>query len=117
MKLKDFNAIVETIKNNQEGIFAIRRKLQMQGSIEIEESQQKRKLENENTALFNQLKPLMVNVSFCIGFRSYYEAVYKIGKQYFTQSFMKLKKSNYVEEIPTITDKMKNEMISDSYYY
>lgn len=60
-----------------------------------------------------------VNVSYMIGSRLYYEEVVKIGKTYFCNG-RKMTKSNgfkCIEEIETITEKMKEDMISDSYYY
>lgn len=61
----------------------------------------------------------MVNVSFCIGYRSYYRKVVKIGKTCFTHGESMTQTNGYrnVTEIPEITEKMKHEMLSDSYYY
>jgi len=58
-----------------------------------------------------------VPASYWIGSRQYREIVYKIGKSYFTLSFIKLKKSNSLVEIDEITDKHKKEMLDDMYYY
>lgn len=58
-----------------------------------------------------------VPASYWIGSRQYREIVYKIGKSYFTLSFIKLKKSNGLVEIDEITDKHKQEMLDDLYYY
>lgn len=60
-----------------------------------------------------------VAVSFMIGYRSYYREVVQIGKTFFHDS-QKMTKGNgfrCVEIIPAITEKMKEEMIADSYYY
>lgn len=59
------------------------------------------------------------SVSFMIGYRSYYQDVIKIGKSYFS-GHTKMTKSNgfrNIEEIPEITEEMKNDMISDSHWY
>lgn len=60
-----------------------------------------------------------VNVSFYIGCRKYYRAVVKLGKSYYDKGEKLTKGSGYrsIEEIPEITQKMTDEMISDSYYY
>jgi len=60
-----------------------------------------------------------VNVKFYIGYRDYYRAVTKIGKNYFTHFEKMTKRSGYrsIEEIEEITDKMNESMIADSYYY
>jgi hypothetical protein len=66
---------------------------------------------------FNLLDKVIV--SFWCGQRAYYREVTKIGKTYFDGS-QKMTKGNghrFIEEIPEITDKMRNEMIADSYYY
>lgn len=60
-----------------------------------------------------------VNVSFMIGYRSYYREVSVIGKTMF-DGYTKMTKGNgyrCVKVIESITDKMKDEMISDSHYY
>lgn len=67
---------------------------------------------------FNKLE--MVNVSYMVGSRLYYEAVYKIGKTYFTTTKRKMTKSRgfrCIEEIEEITEQMHKDMIADSYYY
>lgn len=66
---------------------------------------------------FRQLD--MVAVEFYIGYRAYYRKVIKIGKFYFDRGDKLTKSNGYrnVEEIPQITDKMKERMLSDSYYY
>lgn len=58
-------------------------------------------------------------VSFNIGSRSYYEKVIKIGKGYYNHGRKMTKGRGYwdITEIPEITDKMKQDMIADSYYY
>lgn len=60
-----------------------------------------------------------VSVSFMIGYRSYYREVVQIGKTFFDGRDKMTKRNGYrcVEVIPEITDKMKQEMIADSYYY
>ena len=60
----------------------------------------------------------IVNVSFSIGSRSYYEKAYKIGKFYYTVA-TNTKLTSYFSptEIDEITDENCNEMVSDSYYY
>lgn len=60
-----------------------------------------------------------VPVSFMIGYRSYYREVAQIGKTFFDGRSKMTKGNGYrgVEVISTITDKMKKEMIADSYYY
>ena len=60
-----------------------------------------------------------VNVSASIGSRNYYRSVIKIGKGFFDRGEKMTAGRGWwgVEEIPEITEGMKNEMISDSYYY
>jgi len=60
-----------------------------------------------------------VFVSFSIGFRDYQEEVVKIGKCYFQYGEAMTKGRGYyfIEEIPEITEEMKTQMLSDSYYY
>lgn len=61
----------------------------------------------------------LVNVSFLIGYRSYYRGVVKIGKSYFTNGEKMTKSRGYycIEEIEEITEDMRNQMMADSYYY
>lgn len=60
-----------------------------------------------------------VKVSFMCGYRLFYREVIKIGKTLFDSSSKMTKSNGYyaVEIIPVITDKMTQDMISDSYYY
>jgi hypothetical protein len=60
-----------------------------------------------------------VCVSYCIGYRSYYQEVIKIGKSYYLHGRRMTKSRGYrsIEEIPEITDKMSESMLADSYYY
>ena len=61
-----------------------------------------------------------VNVEYWIGFRQYYQQVIKIGKGYYKNGRKMTKTGGgyeSIKEIPEITDKMKEEMIADSYYY
>lgn len=60
-----------------------------------------------------------VNVSFMSGYRTFYRSVFKVGKSYYCNGEKMTKGRGYrcVEEIPSITDKMKEEMVADSYYY
>jgi len=75
------------------------------------------KLKDRLEKWFDELKTVFVQA--WIGSRKYYKEVVKIGKSYFNNR-EKMTKSNgwhCVTEIPEITEKMRNEMISDSYYY
>ena len=60
-----------------------------------------------------------INVSYMIGNRSYYSSVYKIGKAYFNGNSKMTRSRGYwcIEEIPEITQKMQDEMISDINWY
>lgn len=61
-----------------------------------------------------------VYLSYSIGHRSYYAKAYKIGAAYVSKRFEKITRStgySCIEEIPAITEKMKEEMYSDSMYY
>jgi hypothetical protein len=60
-----------------------------------------------------------VSVSFMVGYRSYYREVVQIGKTFFDGREKMTKGNGYrsVEVIEAITDKMKQEMIADSYFY
>ncbi len=73
---------------------------------------------------FSELKEILeslknVRVSFSIGSRSYYQKVVKIGKSYFDGNTKMTAGRGYylITEIPEITENMRDEMISDSYYY
>ena len=70
-----------------------------------------------NSMYFEKLDK--VNISFMIGYRNYYREVSKIGKSYFDHCEKMTKGNGYrnIEEIEEITQKMSDEMISDSYYY
>lgn len=70
-----------------------------------------------NSMYFEKLDK--VNVSFMIGYRSYYREVSKIGKSYFDHCEKLTKGNGYhcITEIEEITKKMSDEMISDSDYY
>jgi hypothetical protein len=60
-----------------------------------------------------------VTVAYSIGHRSYANEVVKIGKSYFLYGRSMTAGRGYwgVTEIPEITDEMKADMLSDSYYY
>tara|TARA_R110000737_G_scaffold134595_1_gene165937 strand:- start:4835 stop:5176 length:342 start_codon:yes stop_codon:yes gene_type:complete len=60
-----------------------------------------------------------VKVEFSIGSRGYYREVVKIGKTYFQHGEAMTKGRGYwsVTEIAEITQQMKDDMMSDSYYY
>jgi hypothetical protein len=87
--------------------------------------------ENDNMPLYFELKEKYealqawfdalpkVSVSFMIGYRSYYREVVRIGKTFFDGRDKMTKGNGYrsIEVIPAITEEMKAEMISDSYYY
>ena len=77
----------------------------------------KEEIEYLNESYFNKLTK--VPVSYYIGYRSYYEEVVKIGACYFQYGKAMTKGRGYrsLEEIPEITDSMKESMLSDTYYY
>ena len=61
-----------------------------------------------------------VYISYSIGYRRYYEQVVKVGTTFINYQGEKMTKANgyrLVTEIPEITESMKEDMISDSYYY
>ena len=60
-----------------------------------------------------------VNVSASIGSRNYYRSVIKIGKGFYDRGEKMTAGRGWwgVEEIPEITDDMRAELLSDSYYY
>jgi hypothetical protein len=60
-----------------------------------------------------------VNVAYSIGHRDYASEVVKLGKSYFLYGRPMTAGNGYwsVNEIPEITDRMKADMLSDSYYY
>ncbi len=70
-----------------------------------------------NSLYFEKLDK--VNISFWIGYRKYYREVSKIGNSYFDHGERMTKGRGYrnIIEIDKITEKMNEEMISDSYYY
>jgi translation initiation factor 2B subunit (eIF-2B alpha/beta/delta family) len=82
---------------------------------------------DELEALKAQVKELEIelaktdklNISFMCGSRLFYREVSIIGKTMFDGSTKITKGNGYraVEVIETITDKMKADMIDDSYYY
>lgn len=94
--------------------------------------QSEQALDNENFKLHTELKRKhtdlqkeyfdkleKVKVSFSIGCRSYYQEVTKIGNALFCSGRKMTKGRGFynVEIIPEITQEMKEEMVSDSYYY
>lgn len=66
-----------------------------------------------------QLKETKVNIQFYIGWRTYYECVIKKGKYYYRRNEKMTKSRGYhgIKEIPHITENMRNDMLSDMYYY
>lgn len=74
-------------------------------------------LDCQKEVYFDKLET--VNISYYIGSRSYYAEVTKIGKQYFLRYEKMTKSRGYrgVKEIEEITEKMRDEMIADMYYY
>lgn len=110
-----------TVKSYQEKC-ELRRSLyyKMQNAENSQNTKLYFEIKEEYEELKEQIASLAtVPVSFMIGCRNYYRNVVKIGKTYFTDS-TKMTKSNgfrVIEEISSITEKMKEEMISDSYYY
>ena len=61
-----------------------------------------------------------VNLSFSVGQRSFAQECFKIGKSYYEVGGYKMTKGlGYCihGEIDVITDEMKEEMITDSYYF
>ena len=77
----------------------------------------KRALEVFEDDYFSKLDK--VTVSYSIGHRGYASEVVKIGKSYFLYGRSMTAGRGYwgVTEIPEITDEMKADMLSDSYYY
>ena len=77
----------------------------------------KARIEEMDKNFFDKLPK--INVSFTIGSRGYYEEVVKIGKSYFQYGESLTGGRGYynITEIPEITQEMKDEMLSDSYYY
>jgi hypothetical protein len=72
-------------------------------------------LECQKEVYFDKLET--VNVSYWVGYYKHYSNVIKIGKTYYHR-FEKMTQSNgfrSVIEIEDITEKMKSQMLSDSY--
>ncbi len=94
-------------------------KLRTEGIMD-EESARYEEIRNEQEKLEKYFDSVhTVSVQAWIGSRKYYKTVAKFGK-YFYNRGDKMTQSNgwySVQEIDEITDKMTEEMISDSYYY
>lgn len=119
---KNYQAAIELRKNlkkqnykleNQSGTFTNEEYTKILDLIEGN----KKVLAQLDEEYFSKLT--LTPVSFFIGYRMYYREVVKIGKFYYNDGEKMTKSNGYrsVEEIEEITEKMKEDMISDSYYY
>lgn len=120
MRLNEYLFKIEEMKGFQKKLRAIRSKLDRQGYLDVDDSAEYKALKN----IIKEIEDLLNNepkvcVSYCIGYRSYYSEVTKIGKTYFHRFEKMTKKNGYrcIDEIPEITQQMKDDMLSDSYYY
>ena len=120
MKVKEFVMTAEELKRNEIKLRLLENKTYDKGVTTLEEYKEKESLRKIISTLKGSLDAQPhVNVSFYIGFRAYYRSVIKIGKTYF-HHYEKMTKSNgfrCIEEIPEITQEMKDDMLSDTYYY
>jgi hypothetical protein len=111
MKLKEYQQLSEAKRN------ANRTAYQAKNNNDLDTYFAQKEVANQIQIEMD--KAPKVKVRFNIGSRSYYREVMKIGKTYIDRGD-KLNRSNgysCIEEIPAITEKMKEEMIADSYYY
>ncbi len=117
MKVKDYLELQEELKSNSRKIDAHYSK----SENTIEEYNNIQIVKNRNEEIEKEFKIIpTVYVSFYIGYRSYYREVRKIGKSYFTHGEKMTKnRGGYrdITEIEEITNEMKDEMLSDLYYY
>ena len=118
--LKEFNANNEVRKENEKIVRVntqlIRdRKNTLETDKEMDRAQSI--LDCQKEVYFDKLET--VNIKYWIGYRQYFAGVIKIGKLYFLRYEKMTKSRGYrsIEEIEEITEKMRNEMIADSYYY
>lgn len=90
-------------------------------AVDAEEMDTWRKLKGELEVMEKEYfeKLDKVKVSYSIGCRGYASEVVKIGKSYFLYGRSMTYGRGYwgVTEIAEITQEMKDEMLSDSYYY
>lgn len=61
----------------------------------------------------------MVNVSYYIGHRRYFDSVIKLGKTYFDRNTKMTARAGYrsITEIEEITEDMDRQMMADSHWY
>jgi hypothetical protein len=118
--LKEFNENNEVRKQNESIVRTCEQLIRDRENTlgtdkEMERSQSI--LDCQKEVYFDKLET--VNIKYWIGYRQYFDEVIKIGKLYFLRYEKMTKSRGYrsIEEIEEITDKMMEEMISDSYYY
>jgi hypothetical protein len=116
--LKEFNLNNEVRKEN-ERIVRLNTELIREGKNTLETDKELHNaeaiLECQKEVYFDLIPT--VNVSYWIGYYKHYSEVMKIGKTYLHR-FDKMTQSNgyrSVQEIEEITDRMKEQMLSDSY--
>jgi len=115
---KEFNANNEVRISNQR-IIRKNSELIREGNNTLETDKELHNaeavLECQKECYFDLLET--VNVSYWVGYYKHYSNVIKIGKTYYHR-FEKMTQSNgfrSVTEIEEITDRMKSQMLSDSY--
>ena len=61
----------------------------------------------------------MINVSYYIGHRRYFDSVIKLGKTYFDRNTKMTARAGYrsINEIEEITEDMDRQMMADSHWY
>jgi hypothetical protein len=117
---KEFNENLKVREENKR-IIRVNTELIRRGENTLETDKELDKaekiLECQQECYFDKLEK--VNVSFMVGYRLYYGEVIKVGSYYY-DNFTKMTKLNgyrAIDEIEEITGKMREDMISDMYYY
>lgn len=111
---------LNNLKKESEELFKKIDGLTIDDSIVIRYYELKKIIQNHTNELETAMKEYEVNVQYSIGYRNYYEQVYKIGKTYFFSNCEKLTKANCYhvkKEIDVITVDMRAQMLDDMYYY
>ena len=120
MKVAEYLLIYEDLRDTNRELRSTMDNLNCGEIVDIKVHNKIEGLKNNKEVLENCFKELpTVKIQYSIGSRRYYQEVIKLGKTYLKNG-RKLNKTTGcmdIKEIPEITEEMKKEMISDSYYY
>ena len=106
---REYKASYELLMKAKRAINAARMEERYDEMFELEQE-----IEKFEKKYFDRLPT--ANVKYSIGGRRYFREVVKLGKSFYEHG-RRLPKRFAPVEIDEITDKMREEMIADSYYY